>query len=644
MCGICGAVSTAPVPPLGAPELAAMGEALALRGPDDQGSLREPGVALGSRRLAILDLSPRGHMPMATADGRYHLVHNGEIFNFRELRAELEARGRSFRSDGDTEVLLELFAERGPAILERLNGQFAFAVWDRRERTLFLARDHLGIKPLYYAFRDGRLLFASEPKALFAAGWPRRPDPESLTEIFYFRYAAGEATPYLGVRRLLPGHWLRWRDGEIEIRRWWSLDDHAPGAAPVAPRSRPPRPLAGWFRETFDDAVRLQRISDVPVGVLLSGGLDSSAVAACASLQAGGGVSSFTVRFTEPGYDEGGMARRVAERFRLDAHELVVPPAEVPGLLEEATWRLDAPLAHGNDVHTLAISRYARPRVTVLLAGEGADETMGGYVRYRPFLYPRLRGLFALGLGALDRVATLRGRWRKASRLFLLGGLERQILYSGAAFLPGELGEPTDRTAGGRPEETGPEGEYRRALCERSARLYREPVRRIMYQEQQTYLQSILDRNDRMTMGASIECRVPFLDPRLVEGLAAAPTAALFGPFPGRGKAPLRGAMAGLLPRSVLAQKKRGFGVPWHRYFREVPALRGLVETAAGSDLLAHLPIGRPAAAELCRRFLAGDGSTTSAVRQLVFMEVWWRVCVEGRGAGRPHPARSVER
>jgi asparagine synthase (glutamine-hydrolysing) len=147
-----------------------------------------------------------------------------------------------------------------------------------------------------------------------------------------------------------------------------------------------------------------------------------------------------------------------------------------------------------------------------------------------------------------------------------------------------------------------------------------------------------------MTMGASIECRVPFLDPRLVEGLAAAPTAALFGPFPGRGKAPLRGAMAGLLPRSVLAQKKRGFGVPWHRYFREVPALRGQVETVAGSELLEHLPIGRPAAAELCRRFLAGDGSTTSAVRQLVFMAVWWRVCIEGRGAGRPHPAGSDDR
>ena len=544
MCAICGIVSRDPTYMFAEGEFVRMRDTLAHRGPDDAGNYLAPGVALGSRRLAILDLSKRGRMPMCTPNGRYWIVHNGEVYNYRELRVPLQAQGYTFRSNTDTEVLLYLYVAEGPAMLDRLNGMFAFAIWDNDNRTLFLARDRLGIKPLYYAFYQGNLYFASEEKAIFAGGVPAQFDHDTWEELLCFRYVAGERTPFVGVRRLLPGHYMFWRDGKVESRRWWNLAEKA-----LELREDLPADPVSWYRDTFDDAVNIRRISDVPVGVLLSGGLDSSSVAASLSEQAGSGVASFTVRFDESDYDEGPLARQVVARWHLEGHELFVSEEILLEKLRQAAWFNDEPQVHGNDVHLLAISQYAKPRVTVLLSGEGADETLGGYVRYFPLRYPALLSAAQLTLPRIGAVLNLGRRWRKLTRFLELGSLEKFVLLNACDVLPDDL-----RRFG----FSGPvRFFYREGVLADAQQLYpRDLARQAMYSDQHTFLCSVLDRNDRMTMGASIECRVPFLDYRLVEMLAALPSAILF--HGRRSKGLLRSAADCLAPYFITASGASG--------------------------------------------------------------------------------------
>jgi asparagine synthase (glutamine-hydrolysing) len=597
--------------------LTTMRDALTHRGPDDADNLIEAGVGLGSRRLAIRDLSPRGHMPMRTPDGRYSIVYNGEVYNSEELRRQLAARGWSFRSTSDTEVVLYLFAEFGPAMLNRLNGMFAIAIWDHRERSLFLARDRLGVKPLYYTADGGTLLFASEPKALFAAGWPARMDPGCWEELMCFRYVAGEGTPYEGVRRLLPGHYMLWRDGRLSVTRWWNLSERADG---------PSEPADAWFRATFDDAVGLRRISDVPIGVLLSGGLDSASVAASLAIQAGTGVESFTVGFTEPGFDERPLAREVVGRWGLTAHEMVLKPSDLADLLLRALWLNDAPFAHGNEIHIWAISGYAKPHVTVLLSGEGADEVLGGYSRYRPLRYPSMLHAAQGSLGRALRATAGGGYWAKLSRLIGLPTVDAAVLFNACDVLPASL------AALGFP--VGSRFEYRRRVLDEARGAHPgNPVRQAMYLDQHTFLCSTLDRNDMMTMGASIECRVPFLDYRLVEGAARLPTSVLFRM--GKGKALLRRAVGDRIPAALLGARKWGFGVPWAQYLRTLPALRERVTESPDATPLAEGPFERRALQRVVQRFLAGDRATDTIVRQLVLVALWHEACI-GRFQAKP--------
>jgi asparagine synthase (glutamine-hydrolysing) len=589
---------------------AAMRDVLEHRGPDDAGLFVAPGVVLGSRRLSILDLSAQGHMPMRSADGRYCIAYNGEIYNHLELREQLIGRGYTFKSRCDTETLLYLYQEFGPDMLQRLNGMFAAAIWDSERRELFLVRDRMGVKPLYYATVGDTLSFASEEKALFAGGVEPRFDEETWAEILCFRYVAGERTPFKGVKRLLPGHFLLWRDGEIQTRRWWRLDERVKAGQESAPANPD-----GWFRTMFDEAIGARRISDVPIGVLLSGGLDSSSVAASLANQAGKGVASFTVRFKDPDYDEGPLAAQVADKWGLEHHELCVDEEHLLGLLSRASWLNDEPLAHGNDLHLLAISDYARPRVTVLLSGEGADETLGGYVRYQPLRFASAlmaaRGPVALAsrFGAPDRI-------RKLHRLLGLGSPRNFALYNASEVLPGDL---THLGLTGTPQFG-----FRESVMDEAAALYpRDLVRQAMYSDQHTFLCSILDRNDRMTMGASIECRVPFLDYRLVEGAGALPTSALFTGF--KGKQPLRRGVGGRLPEDIRSHRKWGFAVPWNRYFRRHPALRRLVETLPEREPCQSSMFDPRKVREVVSQFLAGDDRWEHIIRQLVMVDVWYR-------------------
>ena len=629
MCGICGFVHRDDRFRFSGDALTAMRDSLVHRGPDDGGNFVAPGIGLGSRRLAILDLSEQGHMPMRSADGRYAIVYNGEVYNFRELRGELVRRGHRFRSQTDTEVLLALYQELGPGMLDRLNGMFAFAIWDGQDRRLFLARDRLGIKPLYYAFHGGALYFASEEKALFAAGISPEFDPDTWTELLCFRYVAGERTPFRGVRRLLPGHCLTWQAGNIEITRWWNLGDRIRAA-----RESTPDDSREWFREIFDSAVGLRRISDVPVGVLLSGGLDSSSVAASLASQAGGGVASFTVRFSDRAFDEGPLARQVAERWRLDEHELLVADEDLLEELHRASWLNDEPLAHGNDLHLLAISRYAKPFVTVLLSGEGADETMGGYVRYQPLRHARwlsaTRGPIAVAASAWWAPPRL----RKLHRFLSMGSLDALVLFNACDVLPDEL-----TAVGMAPAQSFPFRE--RMLAEAREVHGSDLARQAMYSDQHTFLCSILDRNDRMTMGASIECRVPFLDYRLVEGLGALPSSDLFTLK--KGKVLLRQAVGDRLPDDVRRHRKWGFAVPWERYFRRNPALRALVASLPDRDPVRSGPFDRFELRTAVSMFLAGDERWDNLVRQLVMVDVWYQAVCAGQGSGRQTmPDRAV--
>lgn len=608
MCGLCGIAFTDPSRHGDGATLLRMRDSLTHRGPDDAGHYLSPGIALGSRRLAIQDLSERGHMPMASTDGRYHIAYNGEVYNFQALRSHLEARGFTFRSHTDTEVLLNLYIDEGPKMLDRLNGMFAFAIWDDVDRSLFLARDRLGVKPVYYAQNKQGLLFASEEKALFAAGLPAQFNHDCWEELLLFRYVAGEGTPFVGVHRLLPGHYLTWRAGNLKITRWWHLAEKAQNLRESA------QPLDEWYRETFDSSVNLRKISDVPVGVLLSGGLDSGSVASSLALQTESKISTFTVRFTEAGYDEGPLAKQLTEQYKLDYHELKITPENLMSQLRDAAWFNDEPLAHGNDPHILAISAYAKPKVTVLLSGEGADETLGGYVRYRPLQYPGLLSAAQSFRPAIAPFLEMSPRLRKLRRFLSLGSIDRFILFNTCDMLPQEL----DIMA------TASESRftYREKVLSDARSVYPgDPMRQAMYSDMQTFLCSLLDRNDRMTMGASIECRVPFLDYRLVEGLAASPSSSLLSRK--ESKHLLRSAIGNRLPEAIRTGRKWGFGVPWARYFREIPEFRALVENLPTSMPIREGAFDPAALRNAIAEFLAGNDSRAPLIRQLAMIAVW---------------------
>lgn len=589
-----------------------MRDSILHRGPDDAGLFLKNNVGLGSRRLSILDLSENGHMPMNTPDGRYWIAYNGEVYNFGDLRNFLVSKGFVFRSNSDTEVLLYLYQLEGPKMLDRCNGMFAIAIWDEKENSLFLARDRMGVKPLFYLSTTKGFFFASEEKAIFSIGFNPAFNESTVSELLLFRYVSGENTPYQNVKRLLPGHYLLYRDGNLSITRWYNLS-HKIDPFPV---NRSLTKASEEFLELFDDSIRLRRISDVPVGTLLSGGLDSGSMTATMASQAGSGISTYTVKFTEHEYDESSYAKELANRWGLGYHELTLAEVELPDMLNTATFFLDEPLVHGHDPHLLAISKLAKENVTVLLSGEGADEIMGGYVRYLLFRYPGwLINALGSGSGLLSKIPLLPHRMHKAGKILNFNSIEDKLVNSSADIHPSEIG------LGKLPEL-----EYRYSVIDEAKKAYKDPVRQMMYYEQHTYLQSLNDRNDRMTMGASIECREPFLDYRLVEWSANLPTQTLFNH--GVGKAIMRNAMLPRLPNSILDHKKWGFGVPWNKYFRNEPYFCDFIKKLSMGNIKTRLPINSQII-DGARSYINGNDSLLPLVRQYIFFDIWQKVCLQ---------------
>lgn len=562
MCGIAGMLAE-PGRLADSRLLRAMTGILAHRGPDGDGHHEDGRVGLGHRRLSIIDLAT-GEQPMSNDDASVWITFNGEIYNYRELRRELESRGYRFRTASDTEVIIKAYEAFGPDCVGHLRGMFAFALWDARRRRLFLARDRAGIKPLVYAWNGRRLLFASELKALLQdPDLARELDSEALRDYLTFLYIPSPKTIFRGIRKLPPASYLLLDadGGEPVIRRYWQLEFR-----PEAGRGE-----AEWIeglRAQLADAVQSHLVSDVPIGAFLSGGVDSGSVVALMARAAQGPVRTFSIGFEDEAFDEVGYARQVAQRYHTDHYEFVVKPDALEALPRLA-WQFDEPFADSSALPTYYVSKITREHVTVGLSGDGGDENFAGYTRYARALalhrgldrWPGrlVRPFLALGGRLLPSGA------RGQGYLALLGAdpVDRyyQIMTGGRiGALRGLLGaDVRDSVMPG----LGPD-RFRAHAGAAAAHDYVAALQRI---DIETYLpEDILTKVDRTSMLVSLEARVPLLDHVLMEYVATMPTALKLSDA--GGKAIFKHAMADALPHDVLHRPKMGFGVPLARWFR----------------------------------------------------------------------------
>jgi len=546
------------------------------RGPDDQGQYvdqcrRQPGptgggVALGHRRLAVIDLCS-GHQPLANEDGSLHLVFNGEVYNFRELRRRLQSAGHTLRTASDAETIVHLYEDHGPALLEHLNGMFALALWDARRGQLLLARDRLGEKPLVYRLEPGRLLFASELKSLLEVpGIARRLDPQALDEYLTYQYVPHPHSIYEGFSKLPPGHLAIYRDERLEVRPYWQPDF----------RQEEPRPTAAYaaeLRTVMESSVALRLESDVPLGAFLSGGVDSTIVTGLMARLSPNRVRTFSIGFAEPDFDETPYARLVAERFGTLHEEFQVRPDAVE-ILPWLVWHHDEPLADSSALPTWYLAEMTHRRVTVALSGDGGDELFGGYDRYRAVwlasLVDRLPPLGrVLGARAWQRLPTSGGqrsplrRWRRFAESLGQSPARRYLEWISTfnASRRTELYTPEFQA---RLPQADPL-EFLDAALRRAAG--RDPVSAVSLADLTTYLPcDLMAKVDTATMAHGLESRAPFLDHRVVELAARMPAACKFRA--GRGKWILRQAFADLLPAPIRRRSKRGFGVPLAQWLR----------------------------------------------------------------------------
>jgi asparagine synthase (glutamine-hydrolysing) len=569
MCGIAGFISAEEGSEERERAVSRMCDAMIHRGPDDAGLISRGSATLGMRRLAIFDPA-HGHQPMGTDDGRFQLVFNGALYNHRELRAKLEAAGRVFRTHCDTEVLLMALAEWGAACLRQLRGMFAFALWDRSNGSLLLARDALGIKPLYYCRTGGGLLFASEVNALLASGRVADDiDPRAVADYLGWLAVPGPRTIRREVQGLGPGECAEWRAGSLEVRSWWSLAALPSAPAPGAARSR--AAYTAGLRAQLDGTIRAHLLADVPVGAFLSGGLDSSIVVALMQRAGAAGLKTFSLGFGEAAYSEAAEAEQTARRLGTDHHTSILTGAEVADDLDRLLAAMDQPT--GDGINTYYVSRAAHAGgVKVALSGLGGDELFGGYPAFRRV--PRLARwlpwwwrLPAVARGAvLSRLDAGRTRARKLGAVLRhardvhgVAGLQRQVL-TGAERR--ELLHPDARPAGTAAWATHPQFARLRAELDRA-----EPFSLVSGWELRTYMADVLLRDsDTMSMRHALELRVPFVDRPLLEWLWGQP--ARFKEDRGRPKSGLARAVADALPAAALRRPKRGFTLPLGLWMR----------------------------------------------------------------------------
>ena len=565
MCGIVGIVYKDRGRKVTEAEVTGMRDLLIHRGPDDQGLFIDNNAALGQRRLSIIDLLS-GHQPMTNEDETLWIVFNGEIYNFQELRENLIRRGHVFRTKSDTEVIIHLYEEKGENCPAELNGIFAFAIWDKQRRSLFLARDHMGIKPLYYALTKEAFLFSSEIKAIVQSDHLQaRCNEEVIPEYFIFRHVSGENTLFKGVKTLLPGHLMVLKDGAIRMNEYWSP---FPKEAEKNISFETAAEELSWL---IKDSMKKQMISDVSLGTFCSGGVDSSLVTAVAARLIDKPINTFSVGFHEDGYDETSYAKLVSKQYGTNHHEVKVTNQEFADLLPKLIWYNDEPLNFANSIQIYAISKIAKEHVTVVLTGEGADELFGGYPRY---LLPRVSGWFR-HIPSFLRDGILRGsgllgdhRLEKITR-FSNYSSDEAILYN-SSFLDGDFIREM------QPQFSLNGFPYRMENLLKGKGLSLNSINRLSLLDQQNYLVSILMRQDKMSMAASIESRVPLLDYRIVEFANRLPSSYKINRF--RTKSIIKKVAESYLPGAIINRKKSGFGVPLAQWFREPNGLGRLLE------------------------------------------------------------------
>jgi asparagine synthase (glutamine-hydrolysing) len=640
MCGINGiALSNVAHGGMDVRVLERMRDCLEHRGPDDCGLYVDDVVGLGHRRLSIVDVAA-GHQPMTNEDGNLQIVYNGEIYNHADFRPGLEARGHVYRTHCDTETILHLYEEEGARVVNHLRGMFAFAIWDRQKRELFIARDRLGVKPLYYVYtQDGSLYFASEIKALLAA---RAVQPEinfeGLPDYLANHATSGEETLFRGIKRLLPGHTLTWRDGKISIEKYWDVHFSLDAETDESPR-RDDDYIAEWT-EMFRTSVRLRLMADVPLGMFLSGGIDSSAIAAMMSGMVDEPIKTFSVAFAEREANELEYARTVARAFKTDHHEIVVSPEDFFSMLPRLVWHEDEPLAHPSSVALYFVSRLASEHVKVVLTGEGSDELLGGYERYRKTIYnlslgARYHGLTnntlrrAVQSGIEKLPPTSRARQKLLRTFLAVEPNIESIYFDNFAVFPRVMQQ--ELLTGETRERAGaaldPYKDVRRYMEMTDARTL---LNRLLYADTKTYLHELLMKQDQMSMAASIESRVPFLDHKLVEFTARLPERLKL-----RGlttKYILRRSMKGMLPETILKRRKMGFPVPVGAWFRG--AFRSVIdEYVLGERSLSRGIFDGAFVRRLVQEHKAGAGNHSERLWALVNFEMWLRQFVDGEQA-----------
>jgi asparagine synthase (glutamine-hydrolysing) len=634
MCGIAGAIWMADGVPLDGGTLRRMTDTLRHRGPDDDGTYASevrrgdahepvPGVALGFRRLSIIDLAG-GRQPLANEDESVWLVFNGEIYNYTDLRRRLEGAGHRFRTHSDSETIVHLYEDEGTDCFRHLRGMFALAIWDANRRQLVLARDRLGKKPLVYRQEAGRLLFASELKALLQVpGVPRELDPAALDEYLTYQYVPHPNTIFQGIRKLPPASFAVYREGRLTVDRYWSPDFQTEV-------DRPRAEYIDRLRMELTEAVRLRLQSDVPLGAFLSGGVDSSIVVALMKQLTDQPVKTFSIGFPVPEYDESDHAREVARHLGTDHHEMRVEPNAVE-VLSRLVWHYDEPFGDSSAIPTWHVSRMTREHVTVALTGDGGDELFAGYPRYRAVrmgawfdrLPGPLRGVLASRhwqrLPASSRQKCVRRRFKRlvaslgrpAERRYLdwmsiFDEARRGALYSDDFLTRLPDADPFDflKSAYGR--------------CNR-----RDPVTAAGLVDVQTYLPcDLLTKIDIASMAHSLECRQPLLDHHVVELAAAMPIELKYRR--GRGKRILREAFGHLLPATVFRRPKMGFGVPLDHWFRH--ELNDFTRQVLFDPLTQGRGYFRPEAVQrLFDEHQSGRFDHSHRLWLLLFLEMWQR-------------------
>lgn len=651
MCGITGGVWTNQQYEIAPAVLRQMVRTLCHRGPDDEGVLLWPPsgngnptgthAALGHRRLAIIDIVG-GKQPMSNEDGTVWVAFNGEIYNFRDLRRELEDKGHRFATRSDTEVLVHLYEDQGPAMLGELNGMFAFALWDGNRGRLLLARDRSGEKPLFYMLREGAIFFASELKALAELPFFRREiDPQALDLYLTYQYVPHPYTIYRGVHKLPPGQYLIWQNGQVETGRYWEADFQTESAISA-------REARVTLRELLSDAVRLRLESDVPLGAFLSGGIDSTIVVGLMRQHSREPVHTFSIGFPVPEYDESRYAQEAARFLGTVHHQYRVEPDAV-AIFPHLVWHYDEPFADSSAIPTWYLAEKTRQHVTVALTGDGGDELFAGYPRYqavrlagwldripkwlRRFLRDKL-------LSTLPHSARFKSPWRRLRRFLEqveLPPLERYLEWIGIFPTPmrqgiytpefrEQLGDQAGRSPSWFLEEAG------------EAVNRRDPLTAIMLIDLMTYLPcDLMTKVDIASMAHGLECRQPFLDHRVVEFAAQLPIRSKLRWL--RGKRILRQTFRDLLPPIIRRRGKMGFGVPLDFWFRG--PLRPLLERVLLSGRLASRGLFRQEAIkQLIDEHAAERRDHAARLWTLLFLELWLQRWIDGELEVLPKIAR----